>query len=118
MEQFREAGDGTYETCMESPIPNNARVVSVAPKGERYEIVEKYDIPTDIWGGVTSQEEIESQIMAKNRRHLQQTARKEEVITGPLVNEFEANHGLNLRVDDLLAGRFVTKRDVYEEMVA
>jgi len=65
---------------------------------------------------VTSQEEIESQIMARNKRHLQQTAREGGVTTGPLMNEIQANHGLNSRVDNLLAGRFETEHEVPEEM--
>ena len=68
------------------------------------------------WTDVTSREEIESQIMARNKRHLQQTAREGGVTTGPLMNEIQANHGLNSRVDDLLAGRFETEHEVPEEM--
>ena len=86
MEQFWEAGDGMYEMCIESPIPKDTRAVSVTPEWEKYRIVEKYGIPTNIWRDVTSQEEIESQIMARNKRHCQQTAREEGVTIGPLMN--------------------------------
>ena len=34
------------------------------------------------------------------------------------MSEIQANHGLNSRVDDLLAGRFVTEHEVSEEMAA
>ena len=40
------------------------------------------------------------------------------VTTGPLMNEIQANHGLNSRVGDLLAGRFETEHEVSEEMAA
>ena len=73
--------------CMESPIPKDARAVSVTPEGERYKIVEKYDIPADIWRYVTSQEEINSQIMARNKKHPPRTAREEGVTTGPLIDK-------------------------------
>ena len=59
----------------------------VTPDGERYKIGKTYDISADIWSNVTSQEEIESQIMARNKRHLQQTAREGGVTTGPLMHE-------------------------------
>ena len=77
MVQYKMRGDGTYKEYAESPIPKDTRVVSVTPDGEEYKIVQTYDILADIWSNVTSQEEIGSQIiMARNKRHLQQTARE------------------------------------------
>ena len=35
-----------------------------------------------------------------------------------MINEIQANHWLNPRVDDLLAGRFETEHEVLEEMTA
>ena len=67
---------------------------------------------------VTSQDEIESQIKARNKRHLEQIAREEWVTTGPLMSEIQANHGVNSQVDDLLAGTFETEHEVSEEMAA
>ena len=112
--QYQRSTDGTYEEYMESPIPKDARVVSVSPDGEK--IGQRYDISAEIWIDVTSQEEIESQIMVRNKRHLQQTARERGVTTWLLVNEIQANHGLNTRGDDLLAGKFEREHDVSEEM--
>ena len=56
--------------------------------------------------------------MVRNKRHLQQTAREGGVTTWPLMNEIQANHGLNPRVDDLLAGKFEMEHEVSEEMAA
>ena len=97
-------------------MPMDAMGVSVTAEGVGYKIVQKHELPVAFWMDVTSQEEIESQIMARNKRHLQQTAREGGVTTGPLMNEIQANHGLNSRVDDLLAGRFETEHEVPEEM--
>ena len=119
MVQYLVEGDGTYkEEYMESPIPKNTIAVSVMLDGERYKIVKTYDILAEIWSDVTSQEEMESQTIARNKRHPQQTTREEGVATGPLMNEIQANHGLNPRVDDLLAGKFETEHEVSEETAA
>jgi hypothetical protein len=56
--------------------------------------------------------------MARNKRHIQQIARKEGVTTGTLMNEIQANHKLNPRVDDLLAGKFEMDQDVSKEIAA
>ena len=80
--------------------------------------MQNHDLPAAFWTDVTPQEEVESQIMAINKRHLKQTVREGGVTTGPLMNEIQANHGLNPRVDDLLAGRFETEHEVSEEMAA
>ena len=94
MVQYQRSTDGTYEEYMESPTPKDARAVSVTPDGVGYKVVQKYDFSADIWSDVTSQEEIESQIMERNKRHMQQTARGGGITTGPLMNEIQANHGL------------------------
>ena len=99
-------------------MPMDVMGVSVTTEGVGYKIVQKHELPVAFWTDVTSREEIESQIMARNKRHLQQTAREGGVTTGPLMNEIQANHGLNSRVDDLLAGRFETEHEVSEEMAA
>ena len=56
--------------------------------------------------------------MTRNKRHLQQTVGEGGIATGPLMNEIQANHGLNPRVDDLLAGKFEMEHEVSEEMAA
>ena len=56
--------------------------------------------------------------MTRNKRHMQQTAREEGITIGPLMDEIQANHGLNPRVDALLAGRFEMEHEVSEEMAA
>ena len=116
MVQYQRSTDGTYEEYMESPTPKDARAVSVTPDGVGYKVVQKYDFSADIWSDVTSQEEIESQIMARNKRHLQHTAREGGITTGKLMHEIQANHGLNPRADDLLLGRFETEHEASEEM--
>ena len=56
--------------------------------------------------------------MERNKRHLQQTVSEGGITTGSLMNEIQANHGLNPRVDDLLPGRFEIEHEVSEEMAA
>ena len=68
-----------YEEYMESQIPKDAEAVLLTSERERYKIGKTYDISADIWSDFISQEEIESQIMARNKRHLQKTAREEGV---------------------------------------
>ena len=50
--------------------------VSVIPDEVGYKMTQKHDLLAALWTDLTSQEEIESQIMARNKRHLQQTMRE------------------------------------------
>ena len=111
--QYQVRSDGTYGEYMEYPTPKDARAATVTTEGEGYRIIQTYNITVDIWMDGTSQEDTESQIKARNKRHLQQMAREEGITTGPLMSEIQANHGVNL-VDDLLAGRFEMEHEVSE----
>ena len=110
----------TYNLSRESPIPGNARAVLIFPNGDSYgyKIDETLDILTNIWRDVTSEEEIKKQTMARNKRHLQQTAREQGVTTGPLMNNIRTNHGMDATADDLFAEKFVMEYKVSEEMIA
>ena len=83
-----------------------------------YKIDETLTISANIWRDVTSQEEIKKQTMARNKRHLQHTKRKEGVTTCPLMNDIQEKHGLNKKVDDLLARKFVMEYELLEGMTA
>ena len=83
-----------------------------------YKIDETLTISANIWRDVTSQEEIKKQTMVRNKRHLQHTERKEGVTTCPLMNDIQEKHGLNKKVDDLLARKFVMEYELLEGMTA
>ena len=81
-----------------------------------YKTDETMDIPANILRDVTSEEEIERQIMTRSMRYFQQTAMKEVVTIGPSMTGIQANHGLNSEMDDILADKFVIEQKVTEEM--
>ena len=54
----------------------------------------------------------------KKQEALATDGKEEGVTTGLLMNEIQANHGLNQNVDDLLVGKFVMEHEVLEKMAA
>ena len=53
---------------MESLTPKDARAATMTPTGDGYRMTQVYNTTVEIWMDVTSQEEIESQIKARNKR--------------------------------------------------
>ena len=101
-------------------IHGDTRAVLVSPNGDSgsCKIDETLDTPAIIWRDLTSWEDIEMQIIVRNKSHPQQTTREKGVTTGPLMNDIQVNPGLSATADDLLTGKFVTDYKVSEEMAA
>ena len=76
------------------------------------------EIPIDIWGEVTNQRDIECEIIARNRRHLQQIEREHGVTEGPLMKEIHSHYGLNPSAKAILAGTYQTTYSISEEQAA
>ena len=53
-----------------------------------YQVTTEFHVPYEIWREVTSQEEIEKQLIARDKRHLQQTARNEGITTDKVFEKF------------------------------
>ena len=64
-------------------LPSNVTAVEVEKYVETggYWVTREFIVLYKIWREVTSQEEIEKQLIAQNKRHLQQTAREEGITT-------------------------------------
>ena len=88
-----------------------------------------------LWQDVTSREEIEQELINRNRMHLEQVAREDGISTQPLMTELRKEHGFNsfssailngdkleAEIESLLlleaTGRPVTEYTVTPEMVA
>ena len=80
-----------------SPIPRDAEAALVTP-GHAYgtpEINKLLEVPIDILRDVSNQQEIEREVIARNRRHLQQIEQEQGVTEDPLLKEIHAHYGIN-----------------------
>ncbi|KAL7524524.1 hypothetical protein ACHAWF_002609, partial [Thalassiosira exigua] len=79
---------------------------------------EIYHYDAHIWEDVTKPEDIERLLLARNKRHLEQTDREKDPNTAPIMDELHENFGINEQVNKLLDGRYETSHEVSEEMAA
>ena len=68
-----------------------------------------------LWNDVTSQDEIETLLLERNKRHLQQTAREEGISTQPLLTFIRRDHGINSKAQKILDGT-LTEFELTPEM--
>ena len=114
METFAANRDNGYSVAKPSTIPEDANAALVKPGQAHgtHEITKLLEVPIDIWREVTNQREIEREIIARNRRHLQQIEREQGVTEGPLLKEIHANYGINLSAKAILAGTYETTYEI------
>jgi hypothetical protein len=61
-------------------------------------------LPDPLWQDVTSGEEIEKELIRRNRMHLEQVDREEGISTQPLLTELRKDHGFNPLSSAILNG--------------
>ena len=83
-----------------------------------HEIKKHFDVPIDIWHEVPSQREIEREIIARNRRHLQQIEQEQGVTQPPLMRETHSNYEINPSTKVILARTYEITYEVSEEQAA
>ena len=112
--------DGEYSVTKPSTIPRDATaaLVTAGRAYGTYAINKLLEVPIDIWREVTNQGAIEQEIIARNRRHLQQIEREQGVTEGPLLKEIHANYGINPSAKAILAGTYETTYEISEEQAA
>jgi hypothetical protein len=90
--------------------------VSRTEDQSRWTITAVLPQPASYWTDVTSQEEIESHLLRRNKRHLEQTSREQGISTGPLLTDIRANNGFNPLTADILDGTFDTTYELPPEV--
>lgn len=64
-------------------------------------------LPADLWRDVTSQQEIESLLLARNQRHLEQAQREGGRSTLTPILNLRADHGFNPMAEKVLMGTYI-----------
>ncbi|KAL7552654.1 hypothetical protein ACHAWF_015884 [Thalassiosira exigua] len=113
-EAYPAAGDGTFfRHHTLKVIPKDAECIEVAIEEitNRWKISKRVLPPTILWRDVTSQSEMETLILERNKRHLQQMAIEEGPTEKEPLLSMRDNYGLNDTTEEMLDGRYVTERD-------
>ena len=98
----------TYHTI--KVIPDDVEQITVeqlAPHN-RWKIVTRIYSSSVVWRDVDSQDEIESYLIDRNRRHLEQVAREKGPSTRPPLTQIRHNYGINPLTESILDGTYTT----------
>ena len=87
-----------------SPRDANAALVTWGRIHGTCKITSHLKIAINVSREMTSYPEIEREIIANNRRHLQQTEQEKGITQDPLMREIHANYGVNPSSQAILAG--------------
>ena len=98
----------TYHTI--KVIPDDVEQITVdrISPHNRWTIVTRISPSTIIWRDVDSQNEIESCLIERNRRHLEQVAREQGPSTRPPLTTIRQNYGVNPLTESILEGTHTT----------
>ena len=91
-------------------------VVEVDNTTHRWIITATLPTPRTFWMDITSQTEIETALLNRNKRHLQQTAREEGISTTPPMTILRRNNGFNDMATKVLDGTPITEYSLTPEM--
>lgn len=111
--------DGTFYRHHTLKVPATDVIlvmVGVDPDTSRWIITETLPTPQTMWVDITSQSEIEAALLARNKRHLQQTAREQGISTRPPLTTLRVNHGFNDMATAVLDGAPFTDYPLTREM--
>ena len=112
--------DNKYVECTTTNLAFDAMAVAAEYDEESGEVLvyENYKIQALMWESVTTQKEIETRILERNKRHLQQMS----IEGGPTECEplvgLQQNCGVNADVEKILKGTYTTEVEISEEMAA
>jgi hypothetical protein len=90
--------------------------VQLDAQTHRWRITRTLPTPRTFWVDITSQKEIESALLFRNKRHLQQTAREEGISTIPPMSILRQNNGFNDMATKVLEGAPITAYELTPEM--
>ncbi len=119
-EAYPAFDDNTFHTYHTIKIvPDDVEQITVeriAPHN-RWKIVTRISPSSIFWRNVDSQNEIESHLIDRNRRHLEQVAREQGPSTRPPLTMIRHNYGINPLTESILGGTYTTY-DLTPEMRA
>ncbi|KAL7544883.1 hypothetical protein ACHAWF_012867 [Thalassiosira exigua] len=113
-EAYPAVGDGTFfRHHTLKVIPKDAECIEVVidENTDRWKISRRLPAPNILWRDVTSQSEMETLILERNKRHLQQMAKEEGPSEKEPLLSMRDEYGLNESTEAMLDGRYVTERD-------
>ena len=119
-EAYPSADDGTfYPHHTLKILPSDAVAVEIAqdPHTRHRSIIAHLPIAPILWRDITTQEEMETLLLERNQRHLEQTAREEGLSTVPPLSFIRRDHGINRESSQILDGT-VSAFDLTPEMAA
>ena len=85
---------------------------------EMFECVDKLYPPCKIWREVTNTKEIETIILQRNKRHLQQASIEDGQVHNPMIQKMVENYGCNDLIDDLRSRKVTLDKAVDEAIQA
>ena len=101
-------------------LPNGVKAVLVERdwSGEYWMISTILPMPTPLWRDVTAAEEIEKELLQRNKMHLEQTDREGGISTGRTMTAVREDHGVNPLSQRILDGEPITEFELTEDMRA
>jgi hypothetical protein len=84
-------------------VPHDDIVEAQVEPSEDHLILKAVALPSQIWRTVTDTAEIESLLLERNKRHLQQSDVEEGRVHNPIIQSLLPNHGTDL-LDEVLNG--------------
>ena len=98
-------------------LPPDVTLAEVVPTDTGWALLGTSATPTSLWRDVTSQPEIESILLARNQRHLEQTHREGGQSTVDPISRLRQHHGYNNMSTAALAGETI-QYDLSPELTA
>jgi len=119
VESYHRRQGGVFTVHKQASMPADAygAVIEEVDMG-RYRIVEVRQVPAQLWRDVTSPEEMEEHLRARNKRHLQQVEKEDADSDRHIIKDLIKDHGTSEAADQLLAGEYVPQQAVSKEMAA
>ena len=101
-------------------LPNGVHAVLVERdwSGNYWMISTILPMPTPLWRDVTAAEEIERELLQRNKMHLEQTDREGGISTGRTMKAIREDHGVNPLSRKILDGEQITEFEITEDMRA
>ncbi len=98
-------------------LPEDALRAKVHRQSDHFELMRIYKMST-LWREVTSTEEIETIILQRNRRHLQQASIEDGRVHDPIMQELIEGYGVNDMVEQMRGGELTIPQVTNEAIQA